>query len=59
MAVTDGAVTLTGHVPTYAEKLALARAAERVYGVKAVGSEVFSVNGLAILVGFCLGGRHG
>ena len=24
VAVTDGAVTLTGHVPTYAEKLAVA-----------------------------------
>jgi osmotically-inducible protein OsmY len=31
MAVKDGAVTLTGHVPSYAEKLAAARAAERVY----------------------------
>ena len=36
VAVTDGAVTLTGHVSTYAERLAAARAAERVYGVKAV-----------------------
>ncbi len=35
VAVTDGAVTLTGHVPSYAEKLAAALAAERVYGVKA------------------------
>ena len=33
VAVRDGAVTLTGHVPSYAEKLAAARAAERVYGV--------------------------
>ena len=32
VAVRDGAVTLTGHVPSYAEKLAAARAAERVYG---------------------------
>jgi hypothetical protein len=40
VAVTDGAVTLTGHVPTYAEKLAVARAAERVYGVKAVANEL-------------------
>ena len=38
--VTDGAVTLTGHVPTYAQKLAAARAAERVYGVKAVANEL-------------------
>ncbi len=28
-------------------------------GPRAVASEVFSVNGLAILVKFCLGGRHG
>jgi osmotically-inducible protein OsmY len=40
VAVTDGAVTLTGHVPTYAQKLAAARAAERVYGVKAVANEL-------------------
>jgi osmotically-inducible protein OsmY len=38
--VKDGAVTLTGHVPTYAEKLHAARAAERVYGVKAVANDV-------------------
>jgi hypothetical protein len=35
VAVKDGAVTLAGSVPTFAEKLAAARAAERVYGVKA------------------------
>jgi osmotically-inducible protein OsmY len=40
VAVKDGAVTLTGHVPTYAEKLHAARAAERVYGVKAVANDV-------------------
>ena len=40
VAVTDGAVTLTGNVPAYAEKLAVARAAERVYGVKAVANEL-------------------
>jgi osmotically-inducible protein OsmY len=33
-AVQDGAVTLTGHVPTYAQRLAAARVAERVYGVR-------------------------
>lgn len=38
--VTDGAVTLTGHIPTYAAKLAAARAAERVYGVKVVANEL-------------------
>ncbi|MGD0556019.1 MAG: BON domain-containing protein [Streptosporangiaceae bacterium] len=40
VAVTDGAVTLTGQVSTYAEMLAAARAAERVYGVKAVANEL-------------------
>jgi osmotically-inducible protein OsmY len=40
VAVADGAVTLTGHVSTYAEKLATVRAAERVYGVKAVANEL-------------------
>lgn len=40
VAVADGAVTLTGNVSTYAEKLATARAAERVYGVKAVANEL-------------------
>lgn len=38
--VTDGAVTLTGYVPTYAEKFAAVRAAERVYGVTAVADEI-------------------
>jgi osmotically-inducible protein OsmY len=40
VAVEDGAVTLTGHVSNYSEKLAAARAAERVYGVKAVANQV-------------------
>jgi osmotically-inducible protein OsmY len=40
VAVTDGAVALTGHVPTYAEKLAAERAARRVYGVKAVANDL-------------------
>jgi osmotically-inducible protein OsmY len=40
VAVRDGAVTLTGHIPSYAEKLAAARAAERVYGVKAVANDL-------------------
>ena len=40
VAVTDGAVTLSGHVATYSERLAAARAAERVYGVKAVANEL-------------------
>jgi osmotically-inducible protein OsmY len=40
VAVVDGAVTLTGHTSTYAEKLAAARAAERVYGVKALANDI-------------------
>ena len=40
VAVTDGAVTLTGSVRTYAEKLAATRTAERVYRVKAVANEL-------------------
>ena len=40
VAVRDGAVTLTGHVPSFAEKLAAARAAERVYGLKAVANDL-------------------
>jgi osmotically-inducible protein OsmY len=40
VAVKDGAVTLTGNTSTYAEKLAAARAAERVYGVKAVANDL-------------------
>ena len=40
VAVKDGAVSLTGHTATYAEKLAAVRAAERVYGVKAVADEI-------------------
>ena len=33
--VTNGAVTLTGHVPTYSQKLAALRAVKRVAGVLA------------------------
>jgi osmotically-inducible protein OsmY len=40
VAVKDGAVTLTGHVSSYPEKLAAAKAAERVYGVKAVANDL-------------------
>ena len=36
----DGVVTLSGHVDTYAAKLAAERAARRVYGVKALASEL-------------------
>jgi MFS family permease/osmotically-inducible protein OsmY len=40
VAVKDGGVTLTGHTPSYAEKLAAERAAERVYGVKVVANDL-------------------
>jgi osmotically-inducible protein OsmY len=40
VAVTDGAVALTGHAPTYAEKLAAERTARRVYGVKAAANDL-------------------
>ena len=40
VSVKDGVVTLTGHVSNYAEKWASERAAQRVYGVKAVADEV-------------------
>ena len=40
VAVSDGAVTLTGTVPSYAEKRSAERAAERVYGVKAVANDL-------------------
>jgi osmotically-inducible protein OsmY len=36
----DGAIVLTGHVPAYFEKQAAVRAAERVYGVRAVADEI-------------------
>ncbi len=40
VAVTDGVVTLTGTVPTYAEKFAAQRAARRVLGVKAIAEDL-------------------
>jgi osmotically-inducible protein OsmY len=40
VAVKDGVVTLTGHVPSYSEKYAAEKAAKRVYGVKAVANEL-------------------
>jgi osmotically-inducible protein OsmY len=40
VAVKEGIVTLIGRVPTYTEKLAAARAAARVAGVKAVANEL-------------------
>jgi osmotically-inducible protein OsmY len=40
VSVKDGAVTLSGHVSSYSEKFAAVRAAERVFGVKAVADEI-------------------
>src|SRR3954469_18432161 len=40
VSVKDGVVTLTGHVPAYAEKYAAERAAKRVEGVRAVANEL-------------------
>jgi len=40
VAVHEGVVTLTGHVPNYYEKSAAERAATRVRGVKAVAEEI-------------------
>jgi VCBS repeat-containing protein len=36
----DGAIVLSGHVPFYSERWDAVRAAERVYGVKAVADEI-------------------
>ena len=40
VAVDDGVVTLTGHVKSYAEKLAAVAAARRVKGVHAIAEEI-------------------
>lgn len=40
VAVTDGVVTLTGHLDTYAEKVAAKEAVERVGGVKTIALEL-------------------
>jgi osmotically-inducible protein OsmY len=40
VAVNDGVVTLTGHLDTYAEKVAVKHAVERVAGVKSIAMEV-------------------
>jgi osmotically-inducible protein OsmY len=38
--VEDGVVTLTGHVPSFAQKLAAERAVKRVKGVRALAQEI-------------------
>lgn len=40
VSVKDGIVTLSGHVPSFAEKYAAETTAKRVYGVKAVADEL-------------------
>jgi osmotically-inducible protein OsmY len=40
VSVNAGIVTLSGHVPTYAEKYGAEKAAKRVFGVKAVADEL-------------------
>lgn len=40
VAAKDGVITLSGHVPTYAEKVAAERAARRVKGVRAIAQEI-------------------
>lgn len=40
VAVNDGIVTLSGHVPTYFEKSAASKSAHRVAGVKAIVEEI-------------------
>lgn len=40
VAAENGVITLTGHVPSYSQKLAAERAAWRVKGVKAIAEEI-------------------
>src|SRR6267378_2100898 len=40
VSVKNGVITLSGHVPSYAEKYAAERAAKRVHGVRAVANEI-------------------
>jgi len=40
VATIDGVVTLTGHVPSYANRMAAERAAKNIYGVKAVTNDL-------------------
>jgi osmotically-inducible protein OsmY len=40
VSVEDGVVVLSGHVPSYAEKYSAERAANRIYGVKAVANQL-------------------
>ena len=40
VSVSDGVVTLTGHVPTYSEKFAAEEAVKRVHGVRGLAEEL-------------------
>jgi osmotically-inducible protein OsmY len=40
VSVTNGIITLSGHVPTYGEKYGAEKATKRVFGVKAVANEL-------------------
>lgn len=40
VAVEEGVVTLTGHISSYAAKLAAERAVQRVYGVRAIANDL-------------------
>jgi osmotically-inducible protein OsmY len=40
VAVENGVVTLSGHVASYAEKIAAERTVQRVKGVKAIAQEI-------------------
>jgi osmotically-inducible protein OsmY len=40
VAANDGAIVLSGHVPSYSDRWSAVRAAERVYGVRAVADEI-------------------
>lgn len=40
VAANEGVITLTGHVPNYAQKMAAERTAARVNGVKAIAEEI-------------------
>jgi osmotically-inducible protein OsmY len=40
VAASDGTVVLSGHVPSYSDRWAAIRAAERVYGVRTVAPEI-------------------
>jgi osmotically-inducible protein OsmY len=40
VSASDGAIVLSGHVPSYSDRWSAVRAAERIYGVRAVADEI-------------------